>query len=117
MSDTVSDIELKRIPLSEEIDPDIFSAPIRELDSRRRVVDTRHNTNSGRYFERYLVQCDAGKPSHLRLLGEGYNYVGMNNDARNAYLSSPLASDEAINKEITSSDRQSIAAYVCDARS
>jgi len=116
LNGTVLDIDLQSIPVEGDSQSEIFSAKLRILDLRRRVIDTRHNSDGGRYYERYLVQCDFGKPSHARLLGEGYNYVSMHRDTRNEYLSSPLSSFDKIDVDATPADRQAIAKYACGGR-
>ena len=113
----VRDIDLRRIPVEDGSSSKIFAANVKALDSRRRVVDTRHNTEDGRYYERYLVQCASNKASHARLLGEGYSYVRMHKDPRNEYLNDPLDSVDKLEGSSVSADRRAIASFACSARS
>ncbi len=111
------DVDLKRIKIKDLKDMKIYAAHIKADSNNGRVVITRHDFRSGPYYEKRIVHCDsAGNASHVRMIGEGYNYQMMERDPRGAAISEPIHSDFAIDAEGTSALNQGIAEFTCEAK-
>jgi len=91
----------------------IYAAQVKTLRPDTKSIITRHDFREGPYYERRLVSCDAsGAATHVRLLGEGYNYAMMQKDPRNASASEAPATEHAVSLK-TSPANQKIAEFAC----
>ena len=112
----VSDVNLTRVKYDGDKKARIFAFNRLALSPEKRMVDTRHNLETGPYYKRYLVQCAGkGKASHTRLLGEGYSFMNMFEDQRNTLRQEPLTAEDAVSSDITKS-RLAIAEFACGKR-
>ena len=82
---------------------------------QRRVPGFRFHRVPGPYYEKRIVHCGSQGASHVRMLGEGYNYGMMEQDPRNAAISQPINDEQAIG-ENTSILNVSIAEFTCETK-
>jgi len=110
---TPSDISKKRIKIKELKDMKVYAAHKKPSPNGGHVIITRHDFRTGPYYEKRLVQCDAeNAASHVRMLGEGYNYLMMEKDPRGEAVSEPVSADDSIS-ESTSPLNRAIAEFTC----
>jgi len=95
------DVELKRIKIKELKHMKIYAANIKPLSSNGHVIITRHDFRSGPYYEKRLVLCNGKSATHVTMLGEGYNYSMMEQDPRNARISTPANPNYKIDANTT----------------
>lgn len=108
------DVDLQRIKVKDLKDVKIYAAHIKAAENGR-VVITRHDFRSGPYYEKRLVSCEDKNASHVRMLGEGYNYMMMESDPRGAAISEPANVKHAISDD-TSVINRAIAEFTCEAK-
>lgn len=109
------DVDLKRIKIKDLKDMKIYAAHIKTGPENSRIIITRHDFRSGPYYEKRIVHCNDNSATHVRMLGEGYNYGMMEQDPRNADIGEPAGTDQAISEE-TSSLNSGIAEFTCEAK-
>ncbi len=110
------DVELKRIKIIDLKDMKVYAAHIKPSSNDGRIVITRHEFRSGPYYEKRVVHCDSnGMASHVRMLGEGYNFMMMESDPRNSGATAPVDDKFAIQEETTALNR-GIAEFTCEAK-
>lgn len=111
------DVDLKRIKIKELKDMKIYAAHIKSAPNSGRVVITRHDFRSGPYYEKRIVHCGESGASHVRMLGEGYNYLMMEKDPRGAAIAEAPGPAFAVKEGATSALSQGIAEFTCKAKS
>ncbi len=112
---TPYDVDLERIKIKDLKNMKIYAAHIKSGPNEGRIIITRHDFRSGPYYEKRIIHCEESGASHVRMLGEGYNYSMMEQDPRNAAISEPV-SDEHLIDEDTTSLNASIAEFTCEAK-
>lgn len=115
LRNTAFDLDLQRIKIKGNKDIKIYAAHIKSDADGRRIVITHHDFRSGPYYEKRVVHCAGEKASHVRMLGEGYNYRMMEQDDRASAISEPISAKHAIDAE-TSALNQAIAEFTCEAK-
>lgn len=108
------DVDLERIKVKDLKDMKVYAAHIKAVETGR-VVITRHDFRSGPYYEKRLVSCDDGNATHVRMLGEGYNYMMMESDPRGASITEAADTKHALSDE-TSALNRAIAEFTCEAK-
>ena len=115
---SVNDIDISRVKYKGE-DARIYAFNKLALSPEKRMVDTRHDLDTGSYYKRYVVQCTGhASASHSRLVGEGYTYVKMYEDPRNLNRLEDFDDSHAIGGSNNISEGQkAIAKFACGSRS
>lgn len=80
------DISLKRVKVKGDKSARIYATSVKQSANGNRVIVTRHNIKTGPYFEKRLVACADTSATHVQVLGEGYTYMTMENDARSSLI-------------------------------
>ncbi len=112
---TPYDVDLKRIKIKDLKDMKVYAAHIKAGPKEGRVVITRHDFRFGPYYEKRIVHCGEDVATHVRMLGEGYNYGMMESDPRNTEITEPATQDSAIGENTTALNR-GIAEFTCKAK-
>ncbi len=112
---TPYDVDLKRIKIKDLKDMKVYAAHIKAGPNDGRIVITRHDFRFGPYYEKRIVHCGEDGASHVRMLGEGYNYGMMEGDPRGSEISEPVDTDNAIGDNTTALNR-GIAEFTCEAK-
>jgi len=110
------DANLKRIKIKSVKDMKVYSAQIKQGPNDSRIIITRHDFRSGSYYEKRMVGCESGGATHVRMLGEGYNYKMMESDPRASRLPEPFGEDSRIDDQKTSDLNRGIARFACEAK-
>jgi len=112
---TPYDVDIKRIKIKDLKDMKIYAAHIKPGPNESRIVITRHDFRFGPYYEKRIVNCNDDGASHVRMLGEGYNYSMMEGDPRGAEITKPATANNAIGDKTTTLNR-GISEFTCKAK-
>lgn len=109
------DVDLKRIKIKTLKDMKIYAAHMKTAPNNSRIIITRHDFRAGPYYEKRAVFCGENGATHVRMLGEGYNFGMMNSDPRASQISEPVDMDSAIGDKTTALNL-GIAEFTCKAK-
>lgn len=109
------DVDLKRIKIKDLKNMKVYAAHIKSIPNNGRLIITRHDFRSGPYYEKRVVHCEGQTASHVRMLGEGYNFSMMEQDPRNADFTAAVSVDHAIGEDTTILNA-GIAEFTCGAK-
>jgi hypothetical protein len=109
------DINLDRLKIDADNAPKVFVASLKAYDPVKRIIVTRHDFESGSYYQRHMIKCSLERlPTHSRLMGEGYSFSMMSVDSRNMMIDEPFGPGQALTASGTNIVTSSIASHACN---
>ncbi len=78
-----SDVTLKKIKVKDGSQTRLYAASLRNIGPGQKLIVTKQNFRSGPYFMKHRIDCAEDlTPNQIEFLGEGFNYVMMERQAR-----------------------------------
>jgi len=106
-----NDVISVRIKDSEDRKKRIFAVRLKSADTGNVLVTTREDTAGGIIYQNRFVSCNGQRPLGIRLVGEGRNFLGAQNDVRN--LKADIYEAETINDKAANSTEIAISNFAC----
>jgi len=109
-----SDVVAVRIKDPENRKKRIFAVRLKTADTSNAIITTRQNTAQGPLYQNRFVSCDEQRAIGVRIIGEGSNFLGAQNDVRN--LSLDIYEPDQINDKANDSAENAISKFACKAQ-
>ncbi len=96
-----SDIILKKIRVPGDRSARLHATSIRTPAENEKLIVTRQNFRAGPYFMKHHIKCQDQENPEIKFLGEGFNYVMMERQAKlNIARSKTVSANKAVDRPI-----------------
>lgn len=109
-----SDVIAVRIKNPDNRKDRVFAVRLKTAETGNAIITTREATSKGNFFQNHFVSCNDQRPSGVRLIGEGHDFLGAQNDVRNLNLD--IYDVKQINDKASNSIETAISGFACKAQ-